>query len=58
MDIKKFCKYGRATEVEEMKFKVKNDNYRESSAPSGKVPLIKSPHTTTYKMQVISSSII
>lgn len=33
-------------------------NYRESSAPSGKVPLIKSPHTTTYKMHVISSSII
>lgn len=36
----------------------KQQHYRESSAPSGKVPTIKSPHTTTYKMHVISSSII
>lgn len=29
-----------------------------SMAPSGKVPIIRSPQTTTYKMQVISSSMI
>lgn len=32
--------------------------YRESSAPSGNVPAIKSPQTTTYKMHVINNSMI
>jgi hypothetical protein len=32
--------------------------YLESIAPSGNVPAIKSPQTTTYKMHVISNSII
>uniref|UniRef100_A0A182KI42 Uncharacterized protein n=1 Tax=Anopheles christyi TaxID=43041 RepID=A0A182KI42_9DIPT len=31
---------------------------RVSRAPSGKEPAIRSPHTTTYRMQVISSSMI
>lgn len=35
-----------------------NWNYRESSAPSGNVPAIRSPQTTTYKMHVINNSII
>lgn len=37
---------------------IKNKSHLESNAPSENVPAIKSPQTTTYKMHVISSSMI